>query len=115
VRVVSVWLLVVSLCATAVGCGSTSAQNGSSARSITISKATFHGTWPFTVDAGTLRCEPPQSVVFSANGTDYGVNGSALDAGYKDAKPIWKKDPTGLAPNVSIGDVIDRGLQLCAK
>jgi hypothetical protein len=88
---------------------------GSSPRTEQISKSTFRGTWPFTVDSGTLECDPPQSVYFTdSNGNQYGVNGSALDQGAKPVDPIWKKDnsPTG-GPRVSIGDVIDAGLKLC--
>ena len=57
--------------------------------------------------------EEGEVVVFTADGTEYGVNGTAMDAGYRKIAPIWKKDPTGLTPRVNIGDVIDRGLALC--
>lgn len=95
------------------GCAGSASPDAASSRVITISKDTFRGEWPFTVDSGTLRCEPPQSVVFSTGGSDYGVNGSAMDAGYAPAQPIWKRSTDGYGPRVYIGDVIDRGLALC--
>ena len=107
----------VAVCAAGVvasiGCGGT--QPRSAPRAETIERASFAGTWPFTVDAGELRCEPPLSVVFRAGGEDYGVNGSARDAGYSNVTPIWLEDPSGQTPRVYLGDVTDRGLKLCAS
>lgn len=116
------------------GCGSSAASTSSSSSSASsssssassstssaepsseaISKATFHGTWPFTVVRGTLRCDPPESVYFAdPAGRTYGVNGSALDHGAPNVTPIWKKDTSpGGTPRVYLGDVIDAGLKLC--
>jgi hypothetical protein len=92
----------------------------------TVSKTTFSGTWPFTISSGRLRCktvivdgikELPQHVVtFKANGTTYAVNGAAIGlmAG-DDIKAIWRKNHNAMAggPRVSIGDVLDEGLNLC--
>lgn len=77
--------------------------------------------WPLAVKEGLLQCEEEvvaelivQRVTFEApNGVVYAVNGHALDAEYPPIDPIWKKDPTGIAPRVSIGPLIDRGLELC--
>jgi len=90
-------------------------DTSSSASPGVISQGTFKGTWPFTVDHGTLSCEPPQSVAFTdPSGTTYGVNGSAQDAGHPNVTPIWKKDNSGNGgPRVYLGDVIDAGLKLC--
>lgn len=79
------------------------------------------GEWPLTVKSGVLQCEEEivssfvvQRVTFTTpDGTVYAVNGHALDAGYPDIKPIWKKDPGSYGLRVNIGPLIDRGLRLC--
>ncbi|MEE4419498.1 hypothetical protein [Streptomyces bugieae] len=70
--------------------------------------------WPFTVDAGTLRCRDGVSVTFEAGGTEYGVNGTAQDAGYPSVKPIWAEDKElGNGLKVDISEVLDYGRGLC--
>ncbi|MFF7411683.1 hypothetical protein [Streptomyces lydicus] len=70
--------------------------------------------WPFTVDVGTLRCRDGVSVTFEAGGTEYGVNGTAQDAGYPSVKPIWADDPElGHGLKVDISEVLDYGRGLC--
>jgi hypothetical protein len=84
-----------------------------------ISNDSFDGTWPFTVDSGTLRCDGSEgfgSVTFEADGTVYAINGVARQRGDgEDVRPIWKDNPDPIAggPKVSIGDVINEGLALC--
>jgi hypothetical protein len=112
------WIVMVVVAAlAAAGCDSGSSGSSSDAHSKNISRTTFDGTWPFTVDHGTLACDPPQAVTFTdPSGNTYGVNGSALDAGEADVKPIWKKDTSASGgPRVYIGDVIDAGLKLCGQ
>lgn len=133
VRGGSAAVAVIAVAAFAGGCGSSSAPptkatstgskncqtdstSGVTSCTEPISRQTFHGTWPFTVSHGTLECDQPQSVYFTdPNGTSYGVNGTALDHGAKPVAPIWEKDPTGAAPRVYLGDVIDAGLKLCGQ
>lgn len=70
--------------------------------------------WPFTVDVDTLRCRDGVSVTFEADGTEYGVNGTAQDAGYPSVKPIWADDEElGNGLKVDISDVLNYGLSLC--
>lgn len=87
-----------------------------------VSRATFHGTWPMTVDAGTLACDTSKggsSVTFSPDGsTDvYAVNGTAMSwassQGWKDVHGIWAVDPTGMEPRVNSSDFDAEGLRLC--
>lgn len=70
--------------------------------------------WPFTVDAGTLRCED-QAVTFTpAGGTRYAVNGTAKSSGYPSITPIWADDTNlGNGLKVDISEVLDQGLALC--
>src|SRR6266513_1723997 len=89
-----------AMCILLVGCGggsksgSSGANGGGKSHAAELSRTQIGRDWPLTVDHGTLRCEAPQSVVFTApDGSDYGVNGSAMDAGFRDIKPIWRRDP----------------------
>ncbi len=79
-----------------------------------ISRDSFEGEWPFTVDEGVLNCEGAGAVTFSAEGTTYAVNGTAMGTSdYPDVDVIWADDPEGPGPKIWIGDVIDQGLDLC--
>lgn len=73
------------------------------------------GEWPLTVDAGTVRCDPGNRLVFTPEGdeTEYALNGLAKGAGFADIRPIWKDDPQFEGLKVGIGDLIDYGLELC--
>lgn len=76
-----------------------------------VSRDTFEGDWPFTVDAGELRCEG-SLIVFRVGGADYGVNGLARMHGYASKQPIWKELDGG-GWYVSVSDMIQAGLALC--
>ncbi|MFJ5804251.1 hypothetical protein [Streptomyces decoyicus] len=70
--------------------------------------------WPFTVDVGTLRCRDGASVTFEADGKEYGVNGTAQDAGYPSVQPIWADDKElGHGLKVDISEVLGYGRSLC--
>ena len=97
-----------------VACG-----GGGDNQSEKITRDSFDGTWPFTVDSGTLRCDGSGgfgSVTFEAERTVYAINGVATQRGDgEDVRPIWKDNPdlSSGGPKVSIGDVINEGLALC--
>ena len=79
----------------------------------------FGEEWPLTVEAGTIRCEPPSIVTFSASdGRIFGVNGMGM-AHHSQIDPIWADDPspTGRAAKLkkSIGPLISLGLFLCKQ
>lgn len=82
-----------------------------------LTKAMFGRDWPFTVPEGVVRCEPGSIVVFRAGGVDYAVNGMAMSwakrNGYEDLEPIWRDDPKLKGFKISIGPIIDAGLELC--
>jgi hypothetical protein len=93
------------------GCGGGGSDSSSG---IQVSSGQYGSKWPLTVDHGKLRCEGDIEVIFTApDGTEYGVNGTALDHGFKDIHPIWAVDPSGLTPKKDIGPLIDKGLSLC--
>jgi hypothetical protein len=81
----------------------------------TVSRATYGDGWPFTVASGILSCHPGQAVVFeTSDGTVYALNGVATaDPQFHDLEPIWLDDPSGVAPKLSIGPLIETGLALC--
>lgn len=101
---------VLALALTACG----GSDTGDDSSTITVSASDFGDEWPLTVDSGTLRCEPPSAVVFETDdGREYAVNGMAATNGYDEIEPIWAEDPSGNAPRMNIGPLIDRGLELC--
>ena len=102
------WLLAIVALVAACGGGDQSFR--------AVTRADFGDDWPLTVESGTLRCEGGGAgigaVVFVApDGTEYGVNGLASD--YTDIDAIWADDPSGLVPKLSIGPLIEAGLELC--
>ena len=103
--------LALLLVATIAACSGADTAAGNS--SIEVSRADFGAEWPLTVDSGTLSCEA-DAVTFESSGTTYAVNGTAgsRDAGV-DIEPIWADDPSGDAPKLNIGPLIDRGIELC--
>jgi hypothetical protein len=111
-------LIAAGLTATCTAC---SAGDTSDAHSKHVSKATFKGKWPVTVDSGTLACHPTKggSVTFSPDGTNdvYAENGTAkgwaAQEGWKDFREIWAIDPAGPGPNVDATDFDNEGHKLC--
>lgn len=82
-----------------------------------ISKESFGGNWPFSVDSGLLRCEHTyvhSSVLFETNNKVYAVNDSAMAAKrYEDIDEIWLGNTQPYSPKISIGPIIQEGLKLC--
>lgn len=70
--------------------------------------------WPFTVDAGVLRCEGGAVTFEPPGGPRYAVNGTAKDAGYAAITPIWADDTAlGNGLKIDISEVLNKGLGLC--
>ncbi len=101
------------LCAGGAAACSDSSSLSAGRRSENVSRSTFTGVWPFTVDAGVLGCTQPQSVTFAVAGTTYGVNSSALDTGSAPIDPIRGLDASGRGAKKSLRDVVAQGLALC--
>jgi hypothetical protein len=84
-----------------------------------ITRATFNGTWPFTVEAGVIGCERGQAIKFIADKKTYAVNGTAKSwsqqagFGWRDAREIWLDDPGNPGAKVPMTDVIKKGQTLC--
>lgn len=76
----------------------------------------YGDAWPFTVASGTLACDEPQLVTFTADGTTYALNGAAAGAAAaRGWQPDWtaivRRDSSG--DGVSIAPLIEKGLTLC--
>lgn len=77
------------------------------------------GSWPFTVDKGVLACHAPDSVTFTANGTEYALSDDARWIGrYPSVSPILIKayveiDNARQPVPIPFESVTERGRQLC--
>lgn len=87
-----------------------------------ITRAESGDKWPFTVDKGELDCVPTVPgersgyVILKTDQGTYAVNGTARGRKdlYKDVKEIWRDVPDVPGAKVSVKDVIDAGLDICA-
>lgn len=124
-RRLGVLLGTAAVVAALVGCGAeNSTGQQAAAKTVNVSRAQMGKHWPFKgVSRGTLRCDPKGDhrngdvVMTTPDGTEYGINGTALDDGYKDFRRIWRRSPHyavgGIDFMINIGPIIDRGLALC--
>lgn len=96
------------------------AQRGRQSR--VIRKGTFEGSWPLTVDEADIVCErtPGGYAVFVRTDDDrvWPVNGTAdtfaRQIGHEpDIGPIWLEHPSVSGLRVSIGNLIEYGLDYC--
>jgi hypothetical protein len=104
------------------GCGS-STDTSSTVHTQHVTKATFTGLWPLTVDGGTIACDVSKggSITFTPDGTGdvYAENGTAMGGwakqeGWKDFHDIWLTTPGGSpGPRVDSGDLDAIGQKLC--
>ena len=75
--------------------------------------------WPFTVAELHLQCLPGRAVVVTdvESGAMYPLNGPAKSKAQALAleplEKIWRENPAIPSTKVSIGPVIEQGLQLC--
>lgn len=84
-----------------------------------VTRATFAGPWPFTVDQGTLSCYRGQAIIFSSGGRTYALNGTALSAGknlgytWERVNPIWRDSPDIPGTKVPVSALTSAGQKLC--
>lgn len=82
-----------------------------------MSRADFPGSWPLTVESGTLRCVGSGGVgdvTFETGGRVYAVNGTAKsEPGTVDIRPIWADDPQAAGLKKNMAALTDAGLALC--
>jgi hypothetical protein len=85
-------------------------------QNIHVTSAEYGEAWPFTVAAGTLRCDREGRLsgrllvtLDTGDGIMYGLNGSAQSFGYPSYRSILKPGKTG----ADVQPFIQRGLTLC--
>lgn len=86
-----------------------------------VTRKQYGAEWPFThITAGTVVCIPRDGgigeVIFTPDGGGraFGLNGTALDAGYADIPAReWRKDPAIPGASVSIAPLRDPVAKAC--
>lgn len=110
------YILKIAIAILLTGCGNEQSVESSSTHEKAITKAEYGTKWPFTVESGTLKCVDG-SVIFTANGKTYGVNGASKSHGYADIEEIWAVDSSLSDGNskirMDIGIVLADGVNLC--
>ncbi|MCK8640473.1 YebY family protein [Acinetobacter schindleri] len=84
-------------------------------KTIEVTADQFGDKWPLTVDKGTLHCEPPTRIVFTApDGQKYGVNGSAAND-YITILEITKEHTVDIGTTFKMDPsvLIEEGMKLC--
>lgn len=112
----SIFIIALVSCFVLAACGSDSTteptQNPGS-----VHQDDYGDAWPFTVESGVIRCLTGERVVFESGGVTYAINGLARGAmeqqGWSDVGEIWRDNPEGPAPKVSLDGMISLGLGLC--
>ncbi|TCM68372.1 uncharacterized protein DUF2511 [Acinetobacter calcoaceticus] len=80
----------------------------------TLSKEAYGESWPFSVDSGTLRCDPNGNVLLRTAGRDYIVNGAPTDL-YPSILQITQSEPAGSENKKSTQPILQAGTKLCLK
>src|SRR4051812_31519701 len=92
---------------------------GGQGSGVNLTQAQYGNDWPLTVDSAVVRCrnsaaEGVGSVTVEINGTEYAVNGTAMDSEkWPDfnKSSYWRDDTSlGQGVKISIGPIIDKGL-----
>lgn len=84
--------------------------NGSHTR--TISRSSYPGTWPLTLDSVTIGCDGHNPWV-RVGGTFYALDGAGRSAGYRDIDPIWAYDANGDGLKPSLAPLRAEAEKLC--
>ncbi|WP_421865081.1 DUF2511 domain-containing protein [Motiliproteus sp.] len=77
-----------------------------------VSRNQFGAAWPFTVEAGSVRCYQG-AAVFRADGVSYQLNGVAGGQGYASIDPIWRDNPDLPGAKIGLGPILEIALDLC--
>lgn len=86
-----------------------------------VTRATFAGPWPLTVEQGTLSCYRGRAIIFTSGGRTYAVNGTALSVGkslgyaWERINPIWRDSPDIPGTKVHVSALISAGQKLCKQ
>lgn len=83
---------------------------------VPVRRADLGSAWPLTVASGRIKCRGTSGnlmLVFAAGGKEYALNGTA-GTRYPDIDPIWRPDPRGYAPKMSIAPLLDYARNVCS-
>ncbi|WP_313222001.1 DUF2511 domain-containing protein [Stutzerimonas nitrititolerans] len=84
-----------------------------------ISAEDFGDAWPFVPEEMHLQCLPGNAVVVTdpETGRMYGLNGpangKARQLGLESLNDVWRENTAIPGTKVSVGAVLDRGIDLC--
>jgi len=78
----------------------------------TVSRSSYVGEWPLTVDSATIGCDGHNPWV-RLGATFYALDGSGKMAGYTDIDPIWAYDANGDGLKPSIAPLREQADKLC--
>lgn len=82
-------------------------------KTMVVNESCLDRPWPFSIEQGTLVCDA-DAVTFEAAGAVYALNGLALGRELgDDPDSIWLDNPEVEGFKISIGPLIDLGLELC--
>ena len=85
-------------------------------KTLEVTAEQFGDKWPLTVEKGTLHCEPPTRIVFTApDGQKYGVNGSASNDYVTIIEITKDTESMGQKFKMDPSILIDEGINLCQK
>ena len=105
-------------CAFLSSCGgATGAGDGGPERDgLRVTRSEFGPAWPFTAEAGVLRCRDSAhgaAVTFESEGEVYALNEPAKAAGHADVRAIRDIDHYGKPRDLSF--LVERGVELCGS
>jgi hypothetical protein len=83
-----------------------------SSRVRNISRYSYPGTWPLTLDAVTIGCDGHNPWV-RVGSTFYALNGAGRTAGYSDIDPIWAYEPAAAGLKMNIAPLRADAEKLC--
>jgi hypothetical protein len=87
---ISIAASVAAIALAVASCGNGSSDASSPIRTQHVTKATFTGTWPLTIDGGTIACDVSKggSITFTADGTGdvFAENGKAMGGWAKEQR-----------------------------
>jgi hypothetical protein len=76
-----------------------------------VTRAGHLGTWPLTVDSGTLSCSGSK-ILFKVGGITYSLNGYPGN-GYADVNSILADDPDVPGLKMNVYSLVTEGEALC--
>ena len=90
-----------------------------------VSKSDYGDDWPLTRSSATLHCKKLDAKItmvwVEVGNSAYALNGTAMtwlenkrpDLNVRDLKQVWRDDPAMPGFKVSVGPLIDDGLDMC--